>query len=772
MNYIQDYKDRKTKVLSILKECSDFFIEIGKPEIASSLSNLYEQTQNNKFSIVVVGQFSAGKSTMLNALMGEKYLPSFSKETTATVNFLRSVDQSPTGKEMIVVNYKDGSKKELDEVSLDEVEKYVSTNGENVAQTISSVEIFLEGSKFLNDGVSLVDSPGLNGLKEGHAEITHQQIMQSHASIFVFTACQPGTKTDFESLKKLKDKCPSVIIVLNQIDHINHDEQTEESVVEELKRNYQSFFPGDNLPEIWPIAAYPALVKRSKADLKYNNTVCEQAQKEKLYKESHIEEFEDRLWRYLTEGEKAKQELLSPIQLVKASINEEKVAYNHQLELLDGEVNIQETLERKDALQREIEALDQNVSAKRSQIKNEVFDMITDAKDAIKSETRSVGQRYIDKIGIESEIDELGENHQQYLSRLNADYQQKYEEVMTDLVKTFKKIVRGQYDSLTSAAEERINSIRVEGDGLPAPNVKIDSSVFELDIDLGSYYEDRINLLDELDNIENSVDNNDIKIVRAKVSEKRREEQKKRLFDELKRLREERSSMGSRPGVKTRIITTEKRSWGIGGCLKWLWNGNPPKQVTTYVDDTSAQEEYDSRCAELNNEIECVRSKYDSQIQNLKDEFTLEELQVEGKHLERKREQLEKKLQRLEERKESEMASQKKKRFVAARNHLLDCIERINDGSRKALLTSLDQQEDFLIGEVERIVKENMGVTMERKLAELQECQDIIDANADEKEQLRSQIGVWLQKLDEFNVRIDEIEDELDFESDTIKVEN
>lgn len=52
-----------------------------------TVKQLTADVENDEFTIVLVGEFSSGKSTFLNALMGEKILPSFSNETTATVNF-------------------------------------------------------------------------------------------------------------------------------------------------------------------------------------------------------------------------------------------------------------------------------------------------------------------------------------------------------------------------------------------------------------------------------------------------------------------------------------------------------------------------------------------------------------------------------------------------------------------------------------------------------------------------------------------------------------
>ena len=332
MDYKKEYNERKAAVIELLRGCINFYTGLERAEQVSTLEDLESDVKNGRFSIVVVGQFSAGKSTFLNSLMGEKYLPSFTTETTATVNFLRSVNESPTGKSLIRVNYKGGDKEECDDVTLENIEKFVSTRGDNVAQKIESVEVFLD-SPYLNDGVSLVDSPGLNGVLEGHEQITNDQIDRSHAAIFMFNAKQPGSKTDYEKLNHLLKRCNSVLIVLNQKDLIKESEQTMEEVVDTLKKNYSKWFDTKDLPEIFPISAYQALVARSARSLDYNGKDnFSESERKQLLDSSEIEKFEDRLTRYLTQGEKARKELLSPVEKVRTFLRETEASLSERIE--------------------------------------------------------------------------------------------------------------------------------------------------------------------------------------------------------------------------------------------------------------------------------------------------------------------------------------------------------------------------------------------------------------------------------------------------------
>ena len=136
--------------------------------------------------------------------MGKKLLPSFTSETTATVNFLRHKDQSKNGEEGCVY-FNDGSIQKIEHADGDTIAKFVSTKGDNVAENVHHLDLYMD-LKFLENNVTLVDSPGLNGVAAGHAEITKEQIQKSSASIFMFNAKQPGSRTNFEVLADLRKR--------------------------------------------------------------------------------------------------------------------------------------------------------------------------------------------------------------------------------------------------------------------------------------------------------------------------------------------------------------------------------------------------------------------------------------------------------------------------------------------------------------------------------------------------------------------------------------
>lgn len=142
----EQYGQNKNAVISYLDECIQALQKWGKMEKAEPLQRLQNNVREGLFSIVLVGEFSAGKSTFLNALMRKRILPSFTSETTATVNFLRHVNQAPGEGIYGRVYYQDGSTEDIYDLSLPALEKVVSTRGDKgerkIATTVEHVDLF------------------------------------------------------------------------------------------------------------------------------------------------------------------------------------------------------------------------------------------------------------------------------------------------------------------------------------------------------------------------------------------------------------------------------------------------------------------------------------------------------------------------------------------------------------------------------------------------------------------------------------------------------
>ena len=455
----REHNERKGEILSLLDKAIEFYEkEEGMEKNRNAFEKLKQDLENGEFSIVVVGEFSAGKSTLLNALMKKRILPSFTNETTATVNFLRHKEKTRAG-EAGTVYYKDGTTKNLDNDNLETIQKYVTTKGEEVVSTVEHLDLYLD-SEFLKDGVTLVDSPGLNGIAEGHREITEQQILKSHASIFLFSCDHPGSKTDFEFLNELQKKVKTIIFVLNKIDSIKvHEGETVEGIIQTLKANYRKQFPeATTVPEIWPVAAYPALVARNSETLDYAGKKDRSKQEKKeLEKESRLVDFEDRLMNFLVHGEKTQQQLLAPVERVIAVNKEIRENFEKEVELLESKIDEKDLQEKIENLKEVIKEMKTENLGKKRELINNLSEAIKEIKNEFSANLSNFSNRKIREIDEINDLDEMKDYFQNFENEFMEKVKNNFSNVENNLKDKIIVLVQNEYITNLNNITEKLN---------------------------------------------------------------------------------------------------------------------------------------------------------------------------------------------------------------------------------------------------------------------------------------------------------------------------
>lgn len=448
------HKERQNKVVGLLDETIEFCKKYDLDKLKESFDHLKESTVNEEFIVVVVGEFSAGKSTFLNALMGNWYLPSATKETTATVNFLKHISRSEDNNN-VHIHYVDDTMEsvQIDNLTVDSLKKYVSTDGDNVAKKIKKVDIYLE-SKFLEDNVTLVDSPGLNGVLEGHKDITMDQIEKSHACIFMFDANQPGKQTDFDFLKKIKDKTDNLFFLINKIDQINEEEgETVASVSDKVKESYSGQFTEEkSIPKIYGISAFKALVGRNKKPISfYGRKDRTEDEKMVLVRESLIEEFEDRLYKYLSTGEKTRDLLLEPIERIDKTLQANFCDFEEQEQMLNGERSAEELEEQIAQIKSHKIELEDILIGKEKEIKRKLKEIQNNTSKLFRQKTREAEERA-------SSIANSFNINQDNVSNISKSS----DRIIKKIKNTISYEINDVYEYLSSSIENEIDDIESE----------------------------------------------------------------------------------------------------------------------------------------------------------------------------------------------------------------------------------------------------------------------------------------------------------------------
>lgn len=648
----EQHLERKQSIIQCLLDTEKFLTEHEYSEEASQIASQRHNLENGEFSISVVGEFSAGKSTFLNALMQERILPSFTKETTATINFLRHKDKAENG-ESGCVHYNDEHTEAFHSADLKTVSRYVSTNSDSVdvAKAVKYLDLFLD-SRFLEGNVTLVDTPGLNGIAEGHRNMTLDQIEKSSAGIFLFDANKPGSHSDFEFLGELQKRIKNVILVLNKIDNIKSSEgETVESVVEKLKENYKAVFPeAETIPEIWPVAAYPALVARSNTKMEYNGkTEFTSKEREVFEKNSRMSEFEDRLWRFLTQGEKTKQELLSPVVHLINQLSDIKNKYDIELSVLQGSVDKSEIEARQLELEQALMNLNETLNQETQEVRSRIRDAEKEFDEAVKSGCQEIEDKISRKFDNFSSIDEIEPETLECT-------------VKNQLVRNIAEAYDAYLDTLNEIVETRtaeVLNLMNEGfsDSISANlNQKLELTSFE--VGLEDYEKQQASIQAEIDKlsveVENAADN---KYKQIEIARKR--EKKEKELESLRERKDNYQELSSNrvPSIQryTEQDYEKEKRRGVWGAIKTFFVGEKHRPVVrTITDDTDYRRFMEERNKMLKN--------YDEQIQKAEEALgQLEDghLEAAEKILERKNELLRQK--RAEKERRDEIFAQKMK---------------------------------------------------------------------------------------------------------------
>ncbi len=261
----------------------------------SELDILEKRLNDKTFRLVVVGEFSSGKSTFINAIIGRDILKHAATETTATVTYIYNVSKDDNRINTCDIEYADGKIVNLPD--LEKLRQYTTVESDiNVAEDIKSVSIYV---CFLDVKypVVIVDTPGLNGIADKHREITLGEIKKAHACIYLLSS--NGVKaSDKDFIKVLLNYQKRFIFIQNFIDLLRVSEgESFQSKINKDEEILRSCFKNEGLVfeyNIFGISAVKALASKDIHKLKvFEDDKNEIIDRKKLYDESNIKDFED-----------------------------------------------------------------------------------------------------------------------------------------------------------------------------------------------------------------------------------------------------------------------------------------------------------------------------------------------------------------------------------------------------------------------------------------------------------------------------------------------
>jgi len=223
----------------------------GRAELASLRSRL----EAGQFRLAVLGQFKRGKSTLLNALLGEKLLPTDILPVTAIPTFISAAEKVEVNisfdTELELLHFSPSSGQSLG----DFLTEYVTEAGNpNNQRNVKRVEIG-HPAEMLKQGVVLIDTPGIGSTHKHNTEVAYQVLPECDAALFLVSPDPPITEIELDYLKEIHKRLPRTFFLLNKVDFLD-----EKETVASMRFLADQLTPlCDGAPQVLPISARKGL---------------------------------------------------------------------------------------------------------------------------------------------------------------------------------------------------------------------------------------------------------------------------------------------------------------------------------------------------------------------------------------------------------------------------------------------------------------------------------------------------------------------------------
>lgn len=305
------------RISGYIREIMDMQVIQDAPFFYEQLKRTLERILDQSFRIAVVGEFSSGKSTFINALIGKDILKHGASETTATITEVENISDKGKG-DYFEVYFEDGSVHT--DNNLNNILDYTTTKSESyeVAKEIQKVVIH---SKIIDTEKPLifVDTPGLNGVADNHRDKTLNQIERAHACIYLIPMRGLGD-SDIEFIRHILEFQQDIIFVQNFIDEFKESEgDSLEIKLKEQNEIIKNKILSDTKAlryRIVGVSAKLALMAKDDDLLRLDGIENTKEVREEYLKESCWEGVQQTLEDIIKENQKNKNQILSSVDAV------------------------------------------------------------------------------------------------------------------------------------------------------------------------------------------------------------------------------------------------------------------------------------------------------------------------------------------------------------------------------------------------------------------------------------------------------------------------
>ncbi|WP_424655929.1 dynamin family protein [Capnocytophaga granulosa] len=689
-------KELNKRLLGIISDVKNTKTIKAFPYLLETLKNTEFELENNEFKITIVGEFSSGKSTFLNAIIGKDILPHGVKETTAAVTYIHNVPQNDRRLNKAVIHFREETMKDI---TLDVGENrnalvdYVTTSDKKyrVVQDIVSVDIYVHFAD-IEDPIVLIDTPGMNGVAEGHKDITLHEIRHSHASICLFHLRGMG-KSDLEFIKELMKYQETFFFVLNAIDDIKANEETYEGRMQAFVNDIVNYvYDGKKKPEyVFGVSALKALGARDRNITRVYDTDQKDLQENdrvRLLEESKMPVLENALFKYLRNSDKDKefykticQRLLQTINTYKAAADTDKAIREAKREDIPEKKKILELMDKAERTTKTFrDSIETNVKAGLEELRADLYEIIRD--DINKEYTGLI--TYIKGLSFDEALRAADTN---VVGKKLGDFWNSHKVLLSE------GISNGIYKIQQAIVVDMQQAI---------PSISFKDKQIKIDVEAKFEGFDNLPMISRLSRLKQEKEKiqRDINTSKGGASSDILNRQLSAIMNEMSQLERERSAklrnLGARPGVGHR--TEYNKVIDNGFTNLWGLFGDRYKTVEKVVPDYSAQNRYDANRRD-------IEQQYASKIQTKQREKNAMEQKVDAaRNNENLRQLWESKVRNIE----AEIQREEKLLEEAKKNAYTSFLKKIQQDLQKQVDTYLTLPGGQMYADLVAGVRENL----------------------------------------------------------------
>lgn len=321
-------------------------------QVIDELHLLKADMEDDFFTVLVVGEFKRGKTTFVNALLGEDLLITDVLPETATIQAV-----FPGEEKRLQVIYKDGLIKEG--IANKEYLNQFSAKAEE-ANKVSYIKI-QHPVDFIDEKTILVDTPGVSDLDEQRVQVTYSFLPKANVVLFVLDATAPMSKSEKEFIEEqlYARGIEKVIFILNKYDLVDEDEDGKE-YLQTVRSRIEAAFGEKGEHEdatIIPVSSWDAL------DAIENND-------KELYKRSNIGEVKKTIRELIDNGEVEKLKIHNYASRLQNLITNWKQGLHQDVVLLSQDTSV--LADEVDNLHQAMEKANENYYKIDEYVENEV----------------------------------------------------------------------------------------------------------------------------------------------------------------------------------------------------------------------------------------------------------------------------------------------------------------------------------------------------------------------------------------------------------------